>query len=308
MPMVYAMIERTKAVHQIKMRGGDSKRMIKTVSRQAKNAYSILAVLVAMCCIFLLSACSSASSSSDSSATSSNYKKIAIGCDSYPPANYTDESGNPAGFDVEISREAFRRIGYKPEFKYINWEDKNSLLATGEIDCIMGCFSMTGREGEYTWAGPYMKSRQVIAVNESSDIKTLADLKDKVVAVQATTKPESIFLSGANKKVPEIKDLYAFSNKDSLYPALLKGYVDAIGAHELSVLEYEKEYGASFRVLDESLLDVELGVAFQKGNNKNLAKRLTSALNEMTSDGTMEKILSGYFSNPSDYVLGSSNG
>lgn len=255
--------------------------------------------------MFLLSACSSSgnTSSSDSSSSSTEYKKIVIGSDSYPPANYTDESGNPTGFDIDISREAFHRIGYEPEFEYINWEDKNSLLATGDIDCIMGCFTMTGREDDYTWAGPYMKSRQVIAVNESSDIKTLADLKNKVIAVQATTKPESILLSGTNKEVPEFKDLYVFSSKESLYPALLKGYVDAIGAHELSVLEYEKEYGTSFMILDESLLDVELGIAFQKGNNKDLAKRLTSALNEMTADGTMEKILSKYFNNPSDYVL-----
>lgn len=43
-------------------------------------------------------------------------------------------------------------------------------MDNGEIDCIWGCFSMDGREQDYQWAGPYMVSRQVIAVNAKSDI------------------------------------------------------------------------------------------------------------------------------------------
>ena len=50
-----------------------------------------------------------------------------------------------------------RPIGYKPEFKYIAWQKKNELLATGELDCVAGCFSMTDREADYRWAGPYVK-------------------------------------------------------------------------------------------------------------------------------------------------------
>lgn len=46
----------------------------------------------------------------------------------------------------------------------------------------------------YKWAGPYMVSRQVVAVNENSNIKKLSDLSGKVIAVQASTKPEDIFL------------------------------------------------------------------------------------------------------------------
>ena len=54
---------------------------------------------------------------------------------------------------------------------------------------------MTDREADYNWAGPYMRSRQVVAVNEDSDIWTLQDLEGKVIAVQSTTKPEEIIRS-----------------------------------------------------------------------------------------------------------------
>lgn len=104
----------------------------------------------------------------------------------------------------------------------------------------MGSFSMTGRENEYRWAGPYLASRQVVAVDPESDIYTLADLKDKVVAVQSTTKPEGILLNSTNENVPQIKELYSFSDRSYLNPALVEGLVDAIAAHESSLLTYEK--------------------------------------------------------------------
>ena len=115
---------------------------------------------------------------------------ITLGSDSYPPYNYLNEDGIPTGIDVELATEAFRRMGYQVDVVQINWEKKKELVESGEIDCIMGCFSMEGRLDDYRWAGPYIASRQVVAVNESSDIYKLSDLEGKNLAVQSTTKPE----------------------------------------------------------------------------------------------------------------------
>ena len=105
-------------------------------------------------------------------------KTLNVGSDLYPPFVYTDEYGDIVGLDVEILTEALARIGYKPKYQLIDWEKKEELLASGELDCVMGSFSMTGRENEYRWAGPYLASRQVVAVDPQSDIYTLADLED----------------------------------------------------------------------------------------------------------------------------------
>lgn len=56
-----------------------------------------------------------------------------IGCDKYPPYNFEDKNGQPTGIDVDLAREAFDRLGYKPVFVTINWEDKTDLLDSGEI-------------------------------------------------------------------------------------------------------------------------------------------------------------------------------
>ena len=120
---------------------------------------------------------------SDSHNNEAGLPEIVIGSDNYPPYNYVDTDGNATGIDVELATEAFKRMGYKARFIYIDWEDKKNLLADRTIDCAWGSFSMDGRENEYRWAGPYMTSRQVVAVNMESDIYSLEDLEGKSVVL-----------------------------------------------------------------------------------------------------------------------------
>ncbi len=118
--------------------------------------------------------------------------QIVVGSDNYEPYNYIDKNGEFTGIDVDLAREAFHRMGYEPLFKKIDWENKDTYLAEGEVDCMWGCFTMTGREALYAWAGPYMCSRQVVVVRSDSGIEKLSDLAGKRIAVQATSKPETI--------------------------------------------------------------------------------------------------------------------
>ena len=229
-------------------------------------------------------------------------KTLNVGSDLYPPFVDNDEYGNIVGLDVEILTEALARIGYKPNYQLIDWEKKKELLASGELDCVMGSFSMTGRESEYRWAGPYLASRQVVAVDPESDIYTLADLEDKIVAVQSTTKPEGILLNRSNDNIPQIKKLYSFSDRSCLNPALAEGMVDAIAAHESSLLSYEKDYGVTYRILDEPLLEVGLGTAFDLNDTRGINVKLTRAYRDMLADGTMERLVSIYFDDPSPFL------
>ena len=167
---------------------------------------------------------------------------ITLGSDSYPPYNYLNEDGIPTGIDVELATEAFRRMGYQVDVVQINWEKKKELVESGEIDCIMGCFSMEGRLDDYRWAGPYIASRQVVAVNESSDIYKLSDLEGKNLAVQSTTKPESIFLNRTDERIPKLGNLISLGHRELIYTFLGKGYVDAVAAHEESIVQYMKDY------------------------------------------------------------------
>ena len=229
-------------------------------------------------------------------------KEIIIGSDIQPPFNYVDSDGNPTGIDVELATEAFRRMGYKAVFVNINWDDKQELLSSHTVDCVWGSFSMNGREDKYRWAGPYMKSRIVIAVNKDSNIYTIEDLWDKTVAVQAASKPEEMFLNIEDSKLPRIRSLLSMKNRELTYPMLSKGYADALAVNEVIINQYMKDYNMQFRILEESLDTVGLGVAFDKNDKRDIDRRLTDILINMHDDGTEKEILEKYVEDTDKYL------
>lgn len=256
----------------------------------------LVCLLAALCLAAGLVGCADAAASS----TENDLPTILVGSDVYPPYNYISEDGTPTGIDVELAEEAFLRMGYRAEFTIIDWEAKTQLLENGDIDCVWGSFTINGREDDYRWAGPYMTSRQVVAVMPGSDITSIADLAGRTLAVQTTTKPEELFLTDTT--LPALRDLYSFEDRELIYTALGKGYVDAIAAHEVSILQYMQDYSTEFRILDEPLQVVGLGVAFAKNDVRGLEAQLTATLNEMRADGTSAAIIGKYLANPERFL------
>lgn len=190
---------------------------------------------------------------------------IKLGSDSYPPYNYLNEDGVPTGIDVELATEAFGRMGYDVEIVNIDWEKKQELV-------------------------------------ENGDIYTLSDLEEKTLAVQSTTKPEGIFLKRTDSRIPKLGNLISLEHRELIYTFLGKGYADAIGAHEESVIQYMKDYDAKFRILDEPLMTVGIGVAFSKNETRDLPEKLEQTLDEMREDGTSAKIIGKYLDDPEKYL------
>ncbi len=244
----------------------------------------------------------------DSTNHSKATKKIIVGIDKFKPYSYLNSDGDYTGIDVEMARYAFAKMGYEPEFKFIDWEEKDNNLADGTIDCIWSCYSYTGREDKYQWAGPYMKSRQVVAVRNDSDIYTLEDLKNKRIGVQTTTKGEQVFLKRTNILLPKEYNINSFSTSDELLAVLRKGYVDAIAGHEALLLNMETYNTVTYRVLSESLQDVKIGVAFEKGTHEEIASELSKILEDMAKDGVTGEIAQKYGMSPENVVLGGNNG
>lgn len=265
----------------------------------------IVAGLCALCLLSgLLSGCVAPTGSD--SPNEDALPVITVGSDNYPPFNCQDTSGHPTGIDVDLAVEAFRRMGYRAQFVTIDWEEKKNLVESGAIDCIWGGFSINGREDQYLWTQPYMYSRQVVAVRKDSGIYSLSDLAGKRIAVQSTTKPEELFLSHTDPRIPTPDEVFSLQNRELLYPYLSKGYADAIAAHETAILQCMDDYGLELRILDEPLLAVGLGVAFARSDDRGLAQELSRTFSQMRDDGTTQQILGKYLENPQKYMEASS--
>lgn len=257
--------------------------------------------------VMLVLAAGLCSCAGQNNALPANAPTVTIGIDPFEPYCYLDGNGQYAGIDVDLATEAFTRLGYNVEFQEINWPDKDDLLQDGSVDCLWACFSMSGREDLYQWSGPYMSSRQVVAVRADSNIHDLADLAGKRVGVQATTKGEGLFLGKIPSDLPAAGQVSSYATTDDMFAALRKGYVDAICGHEALIAGWIGTETIAYRLLDESPLKTELGVAFAKGTHAELSLALTQTLQQMQYDGTMGNILEKYGVNAQKAMGGDEN-
>ena len=221
-------------------------------------------------------------------------KKFVVGFDAeFPPMGFIADDGSYTGFDLDLAEEVANRLGYEFVAQPISWDAKDQELKSGNIDCIWNGFTISGREDQYTWTEAYMENDQVVVVRSDSDIATLDDLADKVVAVQK----DSSGLAALEEN-PELTDTFAdLIEVDSYLNAMMElesGAVDAIVMDEI-VARYEiQTSGKDFKVLDEAVASEEYGVGFALGNEE-LRDEVQATLEEMAADGTLAKISEEWF-------------
>lgn len=234
---------------------------------------------------------------------------LTIGVDGeYEPYSYLNDTGELVGADIELAQEACRRMGYTAVHQPIQWDKKDEYLAAGTIDCVWSCFTYTGREEQYLWAGPYLYSRQMAVVRTGSAVKDLADLAGKRVAVMSSTKPEDILLAADGVTVPQADEVLSYGTLDLAFTAMRRGYADAAAGHETVVRQLIGTMEEDYRVLETPLMAVEVGVAFKKGGDAALAAQLTDTLAEMAADGTTADIVEKYGLDAANVIEGEQNG
>ncbi len=221
-------------------------------------------------------------------------KKFIVGFDQdFPPMGFVDDNNEYAGFDLDLAKEVASRLGMEFVAQPIAWDSKDMELGSGNIDCIWNGFTISGREDKYTWTEAYMINDQVVVVKNDSDIKSLADLAGKTVAVQK----DSSGLAALNDNADLKNSFGELVEMDSYLNALMElemGSIDAIVMDEI-VARYEiQTSGKPFKVLDEAVASEEYGVGFLLGNTE-LRDQVQKTLEDMAADGTMAKISEKWF-------------
>ena len=152
-----------------------------------KQLKKVLSFLVLSCLTLTLVACGSSEKKTDN-----DDKTLVVGFDqNFPPFGFQDDNGEYTGFDIELAKEAAKRMDMEIVLQPIDWDAKDMELESGTIDCIWNGFTINGREDQYTWTDAYMDNSQVVVVRADSGIETLADLEGKIVEVQKESSAQS---------------------------------------------------------------------------------------------------------------------
>jgi polar amino acid transport system substrate-binding protein len=219
-----------------------------------------------------------------------NRGKLILGLDdSFPPMGFRHENNEIVGYDVDLAKEAAKRMGVELVLQPIDWNAKEQELNTKEIDCIWNGFTITDeRKQVITYSPPYLENAQVIVVKGNSPVKTLADLKGKIIGLQAGSSSvdaldDAVELKASVKEVIEYKDyLTALMDLDV-------GGADAILIDLVVANDNINRSGKDFRILEETLAAEQFGIGFRKGDEA-LMNKVWETLLEMAKDGTVAKI------------------
>ena len=234
------------------------------------------------------------SSSSTSNETDKDLPVLKIGVTDNDPYVYIDTTGDYAGIDVDIAREACKRAGIRPQFIDISWNDRDRLLKNGDIDCLWCDYSPCYREDVYYWTEPYLSVTVSVAAKKTSGIKSLAHLDEsKTIAVIAGSVSERRLLAGDLEISPDV-NIKSYGSAELCKAALVKGYVDCWMADVQPLDRLVARYPGLYRVFADNIMTVDLGVAFDDGYEGPIVKDLNTALFAMDRDGTIDRIVGNY--------------
>lgn len=247
------------------------------------------------------SAAASVSALESTASTDTSWEKIkekgelVLGLDeSFPPMGFRDENNNIVGYDVDLAQAVADRLGVKLKLQPINWDTKDQELNTGNIDCIWNGFTITDeRKQNILFSDPYMNNQQVLVVLADSKYKKLADLKDKSVALQATSSAADALNSKADFKAT-LKEVVELKDNNLCLMDLKTGNVDAVAMDEIVARYYIQMKGEKYRVLDEGLGGEVYGIGFRKADVQ-LVTTINDTLKEMAKDGKIAEISNKWF-------------
>ena len=234
--------------------------------------------------------------SSTNTNTKTPAKKIVIGLDdSFPPMGFRDDKNNIVGFDIDMAKEAAKRLGVEVEFKGIDWSSKEAELNGKRIDALWNGMNITEeRKKNVLFSDPYMESKQLIFVLAGSPIKAEGDLAGKVVGVQQASIGEEVVMKDEKLKA-SLKDFKKYPDFIAAFMDLKAGRVDAVVTDEILGRYYMSKEAGKYVAIEKPLGEVgTYGVGFRK-EDKELRDKVQKALDEMKKDGTSAKISKQWF-------------
>ena len=252
----------------------------------------ILAVLS-----IVISGCGAKDKTVDAWSTIEERGSIIMGLDdTFVPMGFRDNSGEFTGFDVEMAREAAKRMEIDIQFQPLDWNLKEQELDSGNIDMIWNGYSINEeRKEKVNFSKPYLDNKQIIVVLSEADMNSKEDLKGRIVSTQNSS--SSLAAIEAEGAIPDFKNGEAilFDTYNEAFMDLEAGRVEAVVADQVLARYYMAERGEEkYKVLDGDFGDEEYGVGFRKGD-KTLLEKLNKTLDEMKEDGTAAAISVKWF-------------
>ncbi len=212
---------------------------------------------------------------------------------SFPPFEYIDENGEPAGFDVEIGKLIAAKVGKDFYLENMDFDGLLMALNDGKLDFTIAGMTITDeRKEQVDFSDSYFSAQQVVVVKKGYEgIKVFEDIKDKAVSVQDGT--TGYLMATETLGIPADK-VVGFKAANDAVAELKLGRVDCmiLDAAPAKVFVAQNDDLVILEGIDTPAEDY--GIAVKKGNAE-LLKAVNEVLAEIKADGTYDDLIAQFF-------------
>ena len=184
--------------------------------------------------------------------------------DSFPPLGYRDDDNNIVGYDIDLAKEVAKRLGVTFKAQPIDWDAKEMELETGKIDCIWNGFTITeDRKNALSMTFAYLDNEQVLVVRQNGAIKTLDDMKGRVVGYQSGSSAQEAIEENSGFK-NTLADIITYKENITALNDLKVGGVDGVVMDSVVANYSIAQTGEPFEIVKNSLANEEYCIGFRK--------------------------------------------
>jgi polar amino acid transport system substrate-binding protein len=208
-----------------------------------------------------------------------------------PPFETKLSDGTFEGFEVDIVNEAAKRAGMTVNIADYGFQALFSAIASKRIDVAISTITITpDRLKSVSFTQPYYDSDMGVAAKEESPIKTVADLKGKVVGYLSGSTGEKWVKD--NQAADGFSDVKGYKAQQDLLLDLSAGRIDGV-VSDIPGMQFAFKTMKGLAVKDRIKTGEQYGLMMAK-DSPDLAK-LNDALTAMKGDGAIAKMHEKWF-------------
>ena len=208
----------------------------------------------------------------------------------FPPYEFTDDSGKIVGIDAEIAALIADKLGMELKIEDVAFDSIIPGVQAGKYAMGMAGLTVTeDRLKDVNFSDTYAQGVQVVIVKEGSDIKKIDDVKGKKIGVQTSTTGDIYATDDYGEE-----NITRYDNGAVAVQALASGKVDCV------IIDNEpaKSYVASvegLKILETEYVTEDYAICFNK-EDTDLKDKVNAALKELIADGSVQTIIDKYIS------------
>jgi len=216
----------------------------------------------------------------------------------YAPWNFLDDSGAPAGFEIELGAAICAQAGLTCEWIINDWDSIIPNLLAGNYDLIMAGMSITDeRLATIDFTQNYFPPDPSKFAAPAGSELDFAALSGARIGVQSGT----IQAAYAEANLAEGNTIISFATADQNMADLMAGNVDTILADGSYLEQVVNASGGAIEFVGEDILiGGGVGAGLRK-DDADLKAKVDDALTALKADGTVDALIAQWFDGQGPY-------